>query len=224
MKQLLTIPFILLLSCSNQSAKHKHAQTANLVDETDTSLVWTKLLDSAEWKKSYNFQMLNIKDTLWTFHSDGNWFSINGVNWTKSTLPNSIYNLAFLDYVQFKNAVYGLGHFEGNIEHFNFRNVIYQTTDLRQWTIISKNNLPQRFFYHPFVFNNKLWIIGGEDKDKKYSDIWNSSDAITWTKQKENLPFGYSNGAQFVLFNDKIYMLRSDVWSSTDGLNWQQVT
>ncbi|MGE5521949.1 MAG: hypothetical protein ACM3VS_18645 [Candidatus Dadabacteria bacterium] len=69
------------------------------------------------------------------------------------------------------------------------QNCIYKTTDLQQWDPIAKSsNLPKRFFYHPFVFDNKIWIIGGEDKNRQYSDIWNSVDGINWKKQKEHLP------------------------------------
>jgi hypothetical protein len=32
--------------------------------------VWTKLLDSAAWKKNYNFQMFSQRDTIWTFHPE----------------------------------------------------------------------------------------------------------------------------------------------------------
>jgi hypothetical protein len=63
--------------------------------------VWTKLLDSAQWRKAYNFQMVNTGDTLWTFHFDGNWYSTDGKNWTRSKLPNAIGDLAFVDYVPF---------------------------------------------------------------------------------------------------------------------------
>jgi hypothetical protein len=182
-------------------------------------------LDSADWKKSYNFQMFSIRDTLWTFHPDGNWFSTNGVNWTKSQLSNAIHNLAFLDYVQFNDTLYGLGHFEGNIEHFTFKPAIYKTTDLRNWeTIAIQSNLPNRFFYHPFIFDNKIWIIGGEDKDTKYADIWNSPDGITWTKQKDQLPFGKRSGCQIVKLNGRLYLIDNDVWSSDDGLNWKKET
>ena len=106
MKQIFSIFFIVLVSCSNQSNKNAQTQIDNPTIKSEGSYVWTKLLDSADWKKSYNFQMFTIKDTLWTFHPDGNWYSINGKNWTKSPLTNSIYNLAFLDYVQFNDAIY----------------------------------------------------------------------------------------------------------------------
>lgn len=225
MKQFFPFYFIFFISCSNQSTNNIQVQIDTALIKNDTSYVWTKLSDSADWKKSYNFQMFSNKDTLWTFHHDGTWFSINGVKWIKSQLPNSIFNLAFLDYVQFNEAIFGLGHFEGNIEQYIFKPDIYKTTDFKNWVIISKqSNLPKRFFYHPFVFDNKIWLIGGEDKDTKYSDIWNSVDGITWIKQKENLLFGKKSGSQVVSLNNKLYLLDNDVWSSTDGLIWHQTT
>jgi hypothetical protein len=169
--------------------------------------------------------MFSHNDTLWTFHPDGNWFSTNGKDWTKSPLPNAIFNLAFLDYVQFNNAIYGFGHFEGNIERFTFKPEIYKTTDLKRWTTVTKqSNLPPRFFYHPFVFDGKIWIIGGEDKKTQFADIWSSSDGIQWVKQKDNAPFGKRSGSQIVLLKGRLYLLDNDVWSSADGIEWTKET
>lgn len=222
---LLWATLFFFVSCSNSTNHKAKAQSDNATDIDSVPYVWTKLLDSADWKKNYNSQMFSIKDTLWTFHPDGNWFSTDGKNWTKSDLPNAIYNLAFLDYVQFKDAVYGLGYFEGNIERFTFKPEIYKTTDFKTWqTISNQSNLPKRFFYHPFVFSDKIWIIGGEDKDRQYADIWNSNDGIYWTKQKDDLPFGKRSNSQIVLLNGKLYLLNNDVWASSDGLNWEKVT
>lgn len=222
---MLPIAFLILFACQNTPKTENKSVAKSEEVKSDSSYVWTKLLDSAEWRKNYNFQMFSQNDTIWTFHSDGNWYSLDGKNWTKSVLPNPISNLAFLDYVQFKGAIYGLGYFKGNIEQNEFRPEIYRTYDFKRWTTISKtSNLPKRFFYHPFVFDNKIWIIGGEDKNTKYSDIWSSEDAITWTKQKENLPFGKRSGSQIVTLKNTLFLLDNDVWSSTDGLNWQKVT
>lgn len=169
--------------------------------------------------------MFTINDKLWVFHPDGNWFSENGTDWTKSTLPNAINNLAFLKYVHFNNAIYGLGHFEGNIEQNTFKPEIYKTTDFENWeTISKKSNLPNRFFYHPFVYDNKIWIIGGEDKNTQYADIWNSPDGIVWTKQKDNLPFGNRSGSKIAELNGTLYLFNNDVWTSKDGLNWTLLT
>lgn len=225
MKYVLFFIFMLLFACKNASTSNSSIYTKEKELKTDTNYIWTKLLDSAEWQKNYNFQMFSLKDKIWTFHPQGNWYSEDGINWQKSKLTNAIFNLAFLDYVHFNSAIYGLGYFKGNIDQFNFKPEIYKTTDLKNWITLSKNsNLPKRFFYHPFVFDNKIWIIGGEDKNTKYSDIWNSPDAINWTKQKDGLPFGKRSGSQIVTLNNKLYLLDNDVWCSTDGLNWQKVT
>jgi len=218
----LLIPLLLLFASACSSNK---AQVEKTVISNDTSYVWAKLLDSGPWKKNYNFQMFTINEKLWVFHPDGNWSSSDGIKWTKSPLTNAIHNLAFLKYVSFKNAIYGLGHFEGNIEQFNFKPEIYKTTDLVHWdTISTKSNLPNRFFYHPFVFDNKIWIIGGQDKNTQYADIWNSPDGIVWTKQKDNLPFGKRIHSKVINFKGSLYLLDNDVWTSKDGLEWQLVT
>lgn len=212
---------VLCISCSSATT------TRNRTVINDSSgYTWQKIFDSANWKKNYNFQLFSIRDTLWNFHPDANWYSVDeGKHWVKSSLSNVINNHAFLDYVLFKDAVYGLGYFEGNIETFVFKHHIYRTTNGVSWELVSdKSNLPSRFFYHPFVFNNKLWIIGGEDKNAKYADIWNSEDGINWIKQKDKLPFGERSGSTVVQLKNKLYLLNNDVWSSEDGLNWQKET
>ncbi len=220
----LTVIAALCISCTGMSRSRVIVPESNVQQIEDPSYIWTRVLEEGPWKKSYNFDMFAINGKLWVFHPDGNWYSTDGENWTKSPLPNSIYNLAFLDYVYFKGAMYGLGFFKGNIEQFTFKPNIYRSSDLTKWETIARgSNLPQRYFYHPFVFQNKIWIIGGEYKDQKFRDIWNSPDGIVWTKQKDGLPFG-DQGGHVVDLNGKLYMLANDVWSSKDGLNWDQVT
>lgn len=96
---------------------------------------------------------------------------------------------------------------------------------MEQWETVSRtSNLPRRFFYHPFVHDGKIWIIGGEDKDRKYSDIWNSADAVTWTRVRDDAPFGPRSNSQIVEVNGTLYLLNNDVWSSKDALNWRRET
>ncbi len=208
-----------IAACNGPSPSSSSTATTH---SGDSVYHWTKILDSGAWKKSYNFQMFNVRDTLWVFHPDGNWFSADGKNWTKSVLPNAINNLAFLDYIYFKDAIYGLGHFEGNIERFTQDNTVYRSSDMRTWEeTAGKSNLPGRFFYHPFVFRDKIWIIGGEDKSTRYADIWNSEDAINWTRKKDSMPFGKRINSQVVQKNDTLFLLNNDVWISLNGLDWQ---
>ena len=219
MKYLLVMMMTMLISCRNSSDSNQAKS------ETESEYEWKKLTDTAAWSKSYNFQMIKVQDTIWTFHPDGNWYSTDGMEWQKSSLSNSIGNHAFLDYIFFDDAVWGLGNFEGNIEKFTFKPEIYKTADFKQWqTVSKKSNLPERHFYHPFEFRNKIWIIGGENKDTVYSDIWHSTDGIIWIKGRDNVPFGRRSNSQIVLLNSKLYLLNNDVWSSDDGLSWHRET
>jgi hypothetical protein len=220
------LPFIsfVFIACHNNPAATKTNATINTTTAV-SSYIWTKLLDSAAWKKSYNFQLFSNNDTLITLHGDGAWYNVQGNDWVKTSLSNIVKNQAFLDYVQFNGGIYGLGQFQGNIEQYTFTPAIHKTKDMQNWQQLSaSSNLPHRFFYHPFVFNNKIWIIGGEDKNTQYADIWNSADGINWVQQKDNLPFGKRSNSQIVQLNNKLYLLNNDVWVSDDALNWTLLT
>jgi len=215
---ILTICF--LFACGEQTRKIS-SQTLSDAPVPDSNYVWTEITANAAFPKSYNFQMFNIRDTLWVLHHDGGWYSVDGKNWVKSPLSNIIKNNGFLDYVWFNGALYGLGTFEGNIEHYRLTSAIHRSSDMRNWEqLATESNLPKRFFYHPFIFDNKMWIIGGGTEYEKFSDIWNSNGGVHWTKQAENLPFGKRQESQFVFFHNKIFMLNNDVWSSNDAIHW----
>lgn len=215
---------LVLVSCFGKSRQLDEKQTKHLADSS-VHYKWTKLLDSAGWRKNYNFQMFTIRDTMWTFHPDGTWFSVDGRTWTKGPLQNVISNMAFLDYVLRNDTIYGFGYFKGNIETFTYKPNIYRSTDMRNWqTLSTGSSLPPRFFYHPFMFRGKFWIIGGENKQRKHNDIWNSEDGIQWKKVKSDLPFGQRSGSQIVQKNDSLFLLDNDVWTSVDGLHWTMLT
>ncbi|MBX2992003.1 MAG: hypothetical protein KF749_12675 [Bacteroidetes bacterium] len=187
--------------------------------------IWTRLTANAGFSQSYNYQMFADGEYIRVFHPSGVWESSDGKSWRQTSLTNIVMNQAFLDYVEFKGAVYALGTFEGNIERFTQTSQIARTTDFKNWEILAaESNLPKRFFYHPFVFQDKIWIIGGGDTAGSYADAWVSTDAVRWTKVADNLPFGTEGGKRFVVFKNKLYMLRHDVWVSSDGVEWTMLT
>lgn len=213
-----------LIACNGQF-QDKTAQLQLSQAKAPEDYKWKELTSESSIPKGYNFQLFATGDTVWAFHSAGNWYSLNGKDWIKSQLSNSINNLAFLDYVQFNNSLLGLGHFEGNIEKFKLTTPVYRTTNMKTWQVLAeKSDLPERFFYHPFVFKGKLWIIGGSNGIEQFSDVWNSDDGVNWVKRADHLPFGKRDRSQCLIFNDKIFMLNNDVWSSKDGLNWNKET
>jgi hypothetical protein len=228
MKQHLLKPAIFgcLAICAALGAISFEKKDQEYISASASSYQWTLMTDNAAFAKNYNFQLFSQDGKLWVFHPDGSYYTTDGKNWNRSTLTNSINNLAFLDYIQFNNSIIGLGHFEGNIEQFKMSSTITQTTDLKEWkTIAKQSNLPNRFFYHPVVFRNRIWIFGGtSDGNTNHKDAWSSADGITWIKETDDLAFGARSGQHFVVFQNKLFMLDNDVWTSEDGIHWKQLS
>lgn len=179
----------------------------------------------APFPKSYNFQLLAQRDTLWALHPEGTWFSTDGVQWAKSPLTNALHNNAFLKYVPFRDRLYALGQFDGNSERFSFSTIVRSSTDLRTWqTVAAQSGLPQRFFAYPFVFRDRIWQLGGWDGTRDRADLWSSDDAVHWQQEVDSLPFAAARAQQVVYLRDTLYALSDAVWASTDALHWWEVT
>ncbi len=106
---------------------------------------------------------------------------------------------------------------------------------------------PKRDSHSVFIFQNKLWILGGLDSDNSkmdgvpnyenaiyYNDIWNTADGTNWTRVVEHAEFPYIRSASVVDFKGTLYMYggwspaggleyKNGIWSSTDGIHWKKV-
>lgn len=89
------------------------------------------------------------------------------------------------------------------------------------------------------VFNNKIYVIGGNNGSSTLNDVWSSSDGTNWTEVTAGScstacanSFPARSNAQVFVFGNKLYIMGGfsgatyydDVWSSTDGSTWTQVT
>jgi len=83
------------------------------------------------------------------------------------------------------------------------------------------------------VFNNKIWLIGGEDEaGDVLSEIWSTEDGINWVLETNNAAFGPRKSAAVIEFQNKLWIyngsdgifLNREIWSSEDGINWIQET
>jgi hypothetical protein len=97
-----------------------------------------------------------------------------------------------------------------------------QVTDSAPWSV--------RYYSSAVVFNNKLWIMGGQSTSRK-NDVWSSSDGITWTEETAAAGWSARIEHSSVVFNNKMWVMggydgsrRNDVWSSSDGITWTQET
>jgi len=80
-------------------------------------------------------------------------------------------------------------------------------------------------------FNNKFWIVGGSGADGTFSDVWSSTDAISWTREVESGPFGQRQRHKCVVYDGKLWVIGgrdgsgthlSKVWYSSNGVTWNE--
>jgi len=84
------------------------------------------------------------------------------------------------------------------------------------------------------VFQDKIWVMGGKDKDELSTNaIWSSSDGANWVKVSTKNVWPARSSHKSVIFDNKIWVMGgisstdeqlNDVWSSSDGLTWTEVT
>ncbi|HUO58280.1 MAG TPA: protease pro-enzyme activation domain-containing protein [bacterium] len=105
-----------------------------------------------------------------------------------------------------------------------------------QSTVFANNNTAGRNHEGIVVFNGKIYVIGGYSSGGSVlSDVWNSSDGVTWNQVTSSPVFGHRTDFGLVVYNNKMWLIggastltpndaKNDVWYTTDGVNWCQAT
>ena len=105
------------------------------------------------------------------------------------------------------------------------------------WTCITGNAaFAGRDGAGALVFNGKMWLLGGWNPGDKLhfpkicnSEVWSSTDGLTWTLENPQAPWEGRHTAGYVLHRGKMWIVggdcnqghyQKDVWSSADGVNW----
>lgn len=116
------------------------------------------------------------------------------------------------------------------------------------WTsIASSSPWETRDSAAAFVFDGKMWIMGGIDgnnvpvgpdhaveywKAPHFNDIWNSEDGVSWHLVATTSAWAPRRSMSVVSFNGALWMFggwspegsyQSDVWQSKDGVRWTRV-
>lgn len=155
----------------------------------------------------------------------------------------------------FRGRMWLLGGWNpGDKEHFPriCSNDVWNSADGRDWIRIRPNTFRDRTFdptadwegRHTAgyaVFQDKIWIIGGDVNQGHYqSDVWNSADGATWrlVNRDRPVPWGPRALHYALAFRDKLWIMGGqtmpgfapspevfyrDVWTSADGRDWARV-
>ncbi|MEO0902304.1 MAG: kelch repeat-containing protein, partial [Bacteroidota bacterium] len=110
------------------------------------------------------------------------------------------------------------------------RNDIWSSEDGETWTLeVDEAPFTARNGLNSVVFQNKLWVIGGNDIQTQ-NDVWSSENGIDWTLETEEANFPGLGEHELIAFNDRLWIiggvggftLQNTIWSSSDGINWSE--
>jgi hypothetical protein len=81
------------------------------------------------------------------------------------------------------------------------------------------------------VYDNKMWVLGGNDGVNGLNDVWSSSDGVNWTQVTASAAWSARYAHSSLVYDNKVWVIggyagsrKNDVWYSSDGITWTQAT
>jgi hypothetical protein len=158
-------------------------------------------------------------------------YSSNGVNWTQASTGQFPGRWGHAS-VTFNNRIWVMGGY-GALNLTSSRNDVWSSADGVNWTQeTSSAGWSIRGSLAAVVFNNRVWIMGGQHGSTNFNDVWSSADGVNWTQENNAAAWSARGSHAVEVFNNRIWVLgglhsststnHDDVWSSGDGVNWTQ--
>ncbi len=144
---------------------------------------WTQATYSTSFGPRLDHTALEFNGKMWVIAGFNNlgspyitndvFYSSDGANWTSATNHASFPARVFHSSVVFNNKMWVIaGDFA--TDRSLITNDVWYSSNGTNWVQATNGAaFPPRQFGSSVVFNNTIWIIGGEDKDTGcYSDVW----------------------------------------------------
>ena len=229
---------------------------------------WIRIADKAPYAPRDGAGALVFRDRMWMIGgwnpydkvhfpricNNEVWSSRDGIDWTL-VKPNTFTGNRFnsiedwegrhtAGYVVYKSRLWIVG---GDANQGHYHSDVWNSSDGLHWNLVNPGKpVPwtPRALHHTLVFNDKIWVIGGQTMPKIapavdvfYRDIWNTSDGVNWVRIRAQEPYWSARGmiGGNVVFKGSMWILGGgrydtpksparqfygDVWSSADGVRW----
>lgn len=219
---------------------YPHA-TNNEVWQSVDGLNWS-LLTVAPWEPRHTFGSLVFNNKMWVLGGDqlqcgfqkDIWNSPDGITWNLVTdeapWGDRMLHIAFV----FNGKMWVMGGqkiiYCDNDEEIVYNDIWYSDDGIN-WTKASEAAewSPRGMIEGSFIFDNKVWLLGGGIYQKKYyNDVWNSEDGIHWKLVDDEAPWEGRQYSSVTIYDNAIWVIggrgpssdRNDVWHTKDGVKW----
>jgi hypothetical protein len=174
-----------------------------------------------------------------TTTSTGTTTTTLALSWTQATAAAAFPARMFHSSVVFNDGsgekIYVIGGqiFDGTTA---VTNDVWSSSDGITWTVVTPAaGFAARQYHSSVVYNNKIWVIGGQTSGGNVNDVWYSPDGANWTQATAAAAFPVRNGHTSLVFDNgggsRMWVIGgagaadyNDVWSSADGVTWTQAT
>lgn len=148
------------------------------------------------------------------------WYSSDGRNWTLATDTPEFGGIASHKTLVFKDHLVVFNH-----------NEIWASPTGRNWRKVAKNMFSPRNRSEFKLFNDVMYIIGGEDGNGSYfNEIWQSTNGKIWTQVTTNGSlFSPRSRLSTAIYQDKFWVIggtletgydSDEIWFSKNMTDW----
>jgi hypothetical protein len=215
---------------------------------TSDGITWTRESSAEMVPQRLGASSAVFRDALWVIggsdaqtYTPGNgiWYSGNGINWSEIQ-PKAVFSpRSSHSTVVFRDRVWVIGGNRGTI-HDELTNDVWYSDDGISWVQATPAaEFSPRSDHSSFVYQDKIWVVGGRDSTGYLNDVWYSGDGIHWTKAPSSAPFATDTSFQAVIFDGRMWVLQisygqkadfpwvtdtiQGIWYSYDGITWTNV-
>lgn len=178
-----------------------------------------------------------------SYYRNDVWYSYDGISWTRAT-SSAAWSVRYgaCSWVYDNRMWIGGGRIGGQAQTNAYSDVWYSYDGINWTQATSSAGWSRRAFASSWVFDNRMWIGGGEYyyysgglTYRFYYDVWYSDDGVSWTQATSNAGWAQRAGAYSWVFDNRMWIgggyrgstqptYYRDMWYSDDGVSWTQAS
>ena len=165
----------------------------NDVWSSPNGISWTRATNNAGWAARYSHSSVVFENKMWVlggydgirpnYRKNDVWSSVDGTNWDSSYgCCRLVYGRFGHSSVVFDNKIWVLGGWGRNLSIYND---VWSSSNGSSWTQVKPNDnagWDARTLHTSIVFDNKIWVLGGDREGPLKNDVWSSVDGTVWTR------------------------------------------
>ncbi|HSB94005.1 MAG TPA: hypothetical protein VLC28_12860, partial [Flavitalea sp.] len=152
--------FLLLTSCRDGTQLPATSEPV----EDSPGYKWKKLSDNGGFVPTDRIQFLNVRDTLWSFNANGNYYSTDGIHFLLSGLQPKVSSIGIPGYLYINNRLIAAIPTRGRSLIDSNTIEIFKSDDLLHWNFQrTATSLGLSTTSALIGFKGKIWIFGAKD-------------------------------------------------------------